>query len=103
MRHVLLTVLAVLSGVFAIQNVAQVPITFVVWHIETYLAVAILAAMLLGFLIGALTVLSWGLRARKDARDAHKRVAELEARVAVPALVPAAATPAKPRPAARHG
>ena len=79
MRSVLLTILAVLGGVLAIQNVAQVPVTFVVWHTETYLAVAILGALLLGFLIGAITVLPWGMRARKDAKGAHKRLAELEA------------------------
>lgn len=92
MRSVLLTVLAVLGGVFAIQNVAQVPVTFVVWHTETYLAVAILGALLLGFLIGAIAVLPWGMRARKDAKGAHKRLAELEAR-AVSTAPPA---PAKP-------
>ncbi|MBX3680118.1 MAG: LapA family protein [Rhodocyclaceae bacterium] len=84
MRSVLLTILAVLGGVFAIQNVAPVPITFVVWHAETYLAVAILGALLLGFLIGAITVLPWGIRARKDAKGAHKRLAALEARTGTP-------------------
>lgn len=96
MRSVLLTILAVLSGIFAIQNVAQVPITFVVWHAETYLAVAILAALLLGFLIGALTVLPWGMRARKEAKGAHKRVAELEARATSPAGTAMAGQPTIP-------
>jgi len=91
MRSVLLTILTVLSGVFAVQNVAQVPITFIVWHTETYLAVAILAALLLGFLSGAVAVLPWGMRARKAAKGAHKRLAELEARAATPVTPPPAA------------
>ena len=70
MRSILLTILIVLGGVFGLQNVQEVPVTFLLWQTSTYLAVALVAALGLGVLIGVLLILPWGLRHRKQARSA---------------------------------
>lgn len=69
MRNIALTTLIVLCGVFGLQNIQEVPVTFLLWQTSTYLALALLAALALGVLIGVLLLLPWALRQRRKARE----------------------------------
>ena len=73
MRNVVLAVAIVLAGVFALQNMQPVSLTFVVWRLETTVSVAWLAAVMLGIVIGALTMLPSVWRARREVRAAHRQ------------------------------
>lgn len=78
MRNALLATLVALAVVFGLQNIHPASMTFIIWHVETALAFALLGAFLLGAAVGALLVLPWGMRARREARGAQRRMAELE-------------------------
>lgn len=71
MRNVLLTVSVVLAAVFALQNVHSVELSFIVWQIQTSVAMALLGALLLGAVIGVLSMLPTTLRARRAAHQAR--------------------------------
>ncbi|PKO51255.1 MAG: DUF1049 domain-containing protein, partial [Betaproteobacteria bacterium HGW-Betaproteobacteria-20] len=57
MRNTILTILIVLASIFTIQNMHPVELLFIVWSIKTVTALAIIIALVLGMLIGALLVL----------------------------------------------
>jgi len=78
MRNVLLAILAVLAAVFGLQNIHPVSLTFVVWTVDITLAWALLGAFVLGLLIGTLLMLPARIRATREARNANRRVSELE-------------------------
>ncbi len=89
MRNVLLTVSTVLAAVFALQNFHTVELSFVIWHFQISLSVALLLAVVLGVLIGVLAMLPWTLRARKEVRHARHQLADAAAH---PAQLPAPAS-----------
>lgn len=78
MRNVLLAILTVLAAVFGLQNIHPVSLTFIVWTFDIALAWVLLAAFVLGLLIGTLLMLPARIRAGREARSANRRVAELE-------------------------
>jgi uncharacterized integral membrane protein len=99
MRNVLLAVLVVLAAVFALQNFHTVELSFVIWHFESSLSVALLLALVLGVLIGALAMLPWTLRTRKEVRQVRHQLADAVAHPATPRSSPAPATlPAQDKP-----
>ncbi len=104
MRNVLLAILTVLAAVFGLQNIHPVSLTFIVWTFDIALAWVLLAAFVLGLLIGTLLMLPSRIRARREARSANRRVAELERDVHAPvAAVPHAPEPQAQAPARLAG
>ncbi len=77
MRNVLLAVSLVLAAVFALQNFHTVELSFVIWRFESTLSVALLLALVLGVLIGALAMLPWTLRTRKEVRQVRHQLADV--------------------------
>ncbi len=89
MRNVLLAILTVLAAVFGLQNIHPVSLTFIVWSFDIALAWVLLAAFVLGLLIGTLLMLPSRIRAGREARSANRRLAELERNAhAKPAALP---------------
>ncbi|KAA3653410.1 MAG: LapA family protein [Proteobacteria bacterium] len=93
MRNVLLTVSVVLAAVFMLQNFHSIELSFVVWHFQTTVAMALLWAVVLGGVIGVLAMLPWTLRTRREARHIRQ---QLDAAAALPK------PPAAPDPRAAH-
>lgn len=91
MRNVLLTVSVVLAAVFMLQNFHSIELSFVVWRIQTSVAMALLWAVALGGLIGVLAMLPWTLRTRREARQVRH---QLDAAAALPK--PSSTTPPPP-------
>ena len=83
MRNVLLAVSLVLAAVFALQNFHTVELSFVIWRFESTLSVALLLALVLGVLIGALAMLPWTLRTRKEVRQVRHQLADVADRTSV--------------------
>lgn len=81
MRNIVLTILIVLATVFTLQNMHAVELVFVVWHINTVVALAILVALILGILIGALLVLPAVIRNKRASKQSRLHAEELETRM----------------------
>lgn len=76
--RILIVVLVVLAVVFALQNMAPVAPTFIVWQFQSPLAYVLLGAVGTGFAIAALAFLPTIVRG-KFARSAGKRrIGDLE-------------------------
>jgi uncharacterized integral membrane protein len=79
--HWLVTVpLALVLVVFAVSNRATVSVTFwpTLFEIDLPLYLVVLAALLVGFLLGQLTAWINGGKKRREAREKGRRVRELE-------------------------
>ncbi len=78
MRNIILTVLIVLSVVFAMQNMHPVELVFIVWSVHTVTALAIIVALILGILIGLLLALPAVIRNKRAAKHSKQQVSALE-------------------------
>jgi len=78
MRSIILTILIVLAAVFAAQNMHDVELVFIVWSIKTVSAFAIIIALILGMLIGALFALPAVMRNKRVVNQSKKQISELE-------------------------
>ncbi len=78
MRNTVLTMLIVLATVFTIQNMHPVDLLFIVWSVHTVTALAIIIALVLGMLIGALLVLPTIIRTKRVSKESRKYAADLE-------------------------
>ena len=74
--------IAVLAGIFAAQNTAQVTVSFLFWQFKNSLAVVLLLAILSGALISIFASLPGWLRNRVGQVGQKKKVKELEASLA---------------------
>lgn len=80
MRQTIVISLLLLAVAFSLLNVEPLTIEFLFWRIETLVAVAVIVALTIGLVVGALLMLPWGLRERRALRQAEQRLAELEKR-----------------------
>ncbi|OIQ99146.1 hypothetical protein GALL_188840 [mine drainage metagenome] len=78
MRNIILTALIVLAAVFAMQNMHPVELVFIVWSIQTVVALAIIVSLALGMLIGALLVLPAVMRNKRRVKQSVRHATELE-------------------------
>lgn len=78
MRNILLTLLVVLAAIFTMQNMQSVDLTFIVWSVKTFVALAIIIALVLGILIGALLVLPTVMRSKRATNQSKLHATELE-------------------------
>lgn len=78
MRNTILTILVVLASVFTIQNMHPVELIFIVWSVKTVTALAIIIALVLGMLIGALLVLPAVLRNKRATKHSKQYATDLE-------------------------
>ena len=78
MRSIILTILIVLAAVFAVQNMDSVELKFIIWSVKTVSALAIIIALILGMLIGALFVLPAVMRNKRVVKQSKKQISELE-------------------------
>lgn len=94
MRQTIVISLLLLAVAFSLLNVEPLTIEFLFWRVETLVAVAVIVALTIGLVVGALLMLPWGLRERRAHRQAEQRLAELERRAerAAPEHRTAAAT-----------
>ncbi len=74
--------IALVAGVFAMQNSAAVAITFLAWKFNSSLAIVLLIAVALGALFSALLSMPTNLKARWTIRQQRKKLTDLEARLA---------------------
>jgi lipopolysaccharide assembly protein A len=69
----------VVMVIFSVQNAAPVAVAFLSWKFESSLAVIILLSMIIGVLIGVMTVSIWRLkRSFKNRKTAARRSREGE-------------------------
>ena len=78
MRNTILTILVVLALVFTVQNMHPVELVFIAWSVKTVSALAIIIALVLGMLIGALLVLPAVLRNKRATKHSKEYAADLE-------------------------
>lgn len=115
LRIVISLAIAAFVVVFTLQNAAQVPLNFAIWHFETPLALVVVLTLILGAIAAALVAApaslrkSWKLAREERHRSLldqrireleqsvaakDRRIRELEARgEAAPANVPPPALP----------
>lgn len=80
MRQTIIISLLVLAVAFSLLNVEPLTIELLFWRIDTLVAVAVIVALALGIVVGAVLMLPWGLRARRALGEARRQLAELEQR-----------------------
>jgi uncharacterized integral membrane protein len=97
---------ALLGVLFAVQNNVPVTVVFLAWRFDSWLALVILVAALLGALVIALVSMPAALRARwqiarqqRQIEQLQRRIDELERR---PAATAVAAIPSSPAAAAQR-
>ena len=73
--------LAILTGIFALQNAIPVSVTFLVWKFEGSLALVLLLTFALGVLVSLLISIPAILRRRSAVSNQTKRIEELENRL----------------------
>jgi lipopolysaccharide assembly protein A len=86
MRQTVVITLLLLAVAFSLLNVAPLTIDFLIWRAETLVAVAVIGALTIGLIVGALLMLPWGLREHKALKLARQRIAALENERRVAAL-----------------
>lgn len=74
--------IALVAGVFAMQNSATVEITFLAWKFNSSLAIVLLIAVALGALFSALVSMPTNLKARWTIRQQRKKLSDMETRLA---------------------
>ena len=89
--------IALIAALFAIQNVAPVTVSFVIWTFEGSLAVILFVAVLAGALASGLASIPTIVRGKWQVAALKKRVIELEAqqRARMATLGVASPAPAK--------
>ncbi len=79
----ILLILGVLIGavsvVFALQNISNITVAFLFWHIEGSLSVILLLAIVAGMLVSALVSVPEVFRDQMKLRVMSKRIKDLEA------------------------
>lgn len=78
MLRILVPVLVVLAVVFALQNMAPVSLTFIVWQFQSPLAFVLLGAVGAGLLIAALAFMPSVVRGKFAISASKKHVSDLE-------------------------
>ena len=81
MRYPLLVILLVVSVTFSVLNATPVTVNLLLWRGEMLLAVAVMVAMAVGVLLGALLMLPWGVRSRRGMKQAQRSAHDLQKRL----------------------
>lgn len=76
---IIILAILILTVVFAIQNVAAVPISLLFWQVQGSLALVLLVALVIGALIALLFALPSIYRNRREISRLRKEIASLEA------------------------
>lgn len=72
-------IIAIIAVIFALQNSDLIKINFFIWSIpETSLALVLLITLVLGILVGLLSLVSAIYRRNKTISSLKKRIGELE-------------------------
>jgi uncharacterized integral membrane protein len=80
MRQTIVISLLVLAVAFSLLNVEPLTIELLFWRVDTVVAVAVIVALAIGIVVGAVLMLPWGLRARRALAEARRQLAGLEQR-----------------------
>lgn len=75
---ILALIIAIVAAVLAVQNVAAVTISFLMWNIHASLALMLIVALLAGFIIGMLVFLPGTIKGRMTASGQKKKWGLLE-------------------------
>ena len=75
---IIILLFAVMAVIFAVQNVEVVPISFLLWHTEGSLALALLLALVTGVVIGLLVTLPTRIKFSRESSKRKKEIAGLE-------------------------
>ncbi|MHB0989323.1 MAG: LapA family protein [Bellilinea sp.] len=75
---VLALVIAIIAVIFALQNTAAVTVSFFFWQFHESLALVLLLTVILGVLIGILTILPGSIRSKWRISSQRKKVDILE-------------------------
>ncbi|HBA90588.1 MAG TPA: hypothetical protein DCZ08_02045 [Anaerolineaceae bacterium] len=75
---VLALFIAIVAVIFALQNTAAVTVSFFVWQFHESLALVLLLTVILGVLIGILTILPGSIRSKWRISSQRKKVDILE-------------------------
>jgi uncharacterized integral membrane protein len=78
MLRVLVTALAVLAAVFALQNTDPVALKFIVWRFEAPLVLVLVSSIILGIAIGMLALFPSLLKKRRKIAADKQHIANLE-------------------------
>ena len=106
---VLALLIALLTVVFALQNITPVTVGLFAWSFEGSLALVVLVALTVGALVGILASLPAVLRARREAAHLRREIATPKpppmspvVKDRAPAVAPTAgSTPGRPGPIGR--
>ena len=75
---VLALFIAIIAVIFALQNTAAVTVSFFFWQFHESLALVLLLTVILGVLIGILTILPGSIRSKLRISSQRKKVDALE-------------------------
>ncbi len=75
---ILALIIAIVAVVFALQNLATVTVTFLVWHINGSLALVLLVTLMVGVLISLLASLPGLVRGKMSASGQKKKLSAIE-------------------------
>jgi|APLak6261659120_1056016.scaffolds.fasta_scaffold38723_1 uncharacterized integral membrane protein len=78
MLRVLVTALAVLAAVFALQNTDLVALKFIVWRFEAPLVLVLISSVILGIAIGMLALFPSLMKKRRKIAADMQHIATLE-------------------------
>jgi lipopolysaccharide assembly protein A len=76
---ILALLIAIVAVIFALQNVAGVTVTFLIWSIHSSLALVLLVTLAAGVIIGLLTSLPASVRNKWSSSGQKKKLTALEA------------------------
>lgn len=80
MRQTIVISLLVLAVAFSLLNVEPLTIELLFWRVQTLVAVAVIVALAIGIVVGAVLMLPWGMRTRRALVEARRQLAGLEQR-----------------------
>jgi len=75
---ILALAIAIIAVIFALQNTAAVTVSFFVWQFHESLALVLLLTVILGVLIGTLTILPGSIRSKWRLSSQRKKIDLLE-------------------------
>lgn len=78
---ILALLISVVAVIFALQNTDPVTVSFFIWQFEQSLALVLLLSVLVGVLIGLLTILPGMIRTRWHLASRNKKLNQLEKEV----------------------
>ncbi len=70
--------IAIVAVIFALQNTAMITVAFFAWQFEQSLALVLIITVILGVLIGVLTILPGSIRSRWRVSNQKKKLDVLE-------------------------